>query len=307
MTTNNSLQKKSNNDPKTLGQYLGQNNVKNQINNMLGGEKEAQKFISSISSATSTNLALQECDFSTVVSSALLATALNLSLSPTLGLAYIVPFNDKKNNRKVATFILGYKGYIQLAIRSGYYKKINVLAIKEGELKHYDPLTESLEVELIEDDEIRENLNTVGYYAMFEHLNGFKKAIYWTKKKMLIHANKYSKAFDLNATQGKYPKQSYQDFADGKVSSKDLWQYSSFWYSDFDGMAFKTMLRQLISKWGIMSIDFQKAFENDNEGMNNSENISVNESLFVTDNKPIQDTETATATEDVTNSFFNQP
>lgn len=182
----------------------------------------------------------------------------------------MVPFNKKiklangeEKQIKVAQFQLGYKGYIQLAIRSGYYKTINVLAIKEGELIKYDPLTEELEVNLIEDDEVREQTPTIGYYAMFEYLNGFRKTMYWSKKKMLAHADKYSQAFSVNATTGKYPKVSYADFEAGKVPEKEMWKYSSFWYKDFDGMAYKTMLRQLISKWGIMSIELQNAMEKD--------------------------------------------
>ena len=208
------------------------------VNNTLGDPKRAQRFIASVSSAVATNPALQDCDAGTILSSALLGESLNLSPSPQLGQYYMVPFNDNKNNRKVAQFQLGYKGYIQLALRSGYYKKLNVLAIKEGELLHYDPLEEVLEVALIEDEEDRENTPTIGYYAMFEYLNGFRKAMYWSKKKMESHALTYSKGYKA--------KKGY-----------------TFWEKDFDGMAFKTILRQLISKWGIMSTELQTAIESD--------------------------------------------
>lgn len=269
MAVKNSLQKTSNNAPSqklTISGYLSQEKIKTWINGMIGSEKEAQKFISSIISATSTTPALQACEPTTIVSSALLANALDLSLSPQLGLAYMVPFEDNKNGRTVATFILGYKGYIQLAIRSGKYRKINVVAVKEGEFVSYNPLTEDLQVNLIADDEERERAATVGYYAYFELVNGFQKSLYWSKKKMLLHADKYSKAFSLEAKKGKQPKYdrvSYADFEAGKVSEAEMWKYSSFWYKDFDGMAYKTMLRQLISKWGIMSIDMQEAFDRD--------------------------------------------
>lgn len=268
MAIKNTLQKANNEQEGklTISGYLGQNKIKTWINGMIGSEKEAQKFISSIISAVSTTPALQSCEQSSVVSCALLANALNLSLSPQLGLAYMVPFNDNTNERTVATFILGYKGYIQLAIRSGKYRKINVIAIKEGEFVSYNPLTEELVVNLISDDEEREKAATIGYYAYFELVNGFTKSMYWSKKKMLLHADKYSKAFSLNAKKGKkpeYDKVSYADFEAGKVPEAKMWLYSSFWYKDFDGMAFKTMLRQLISKWGIMSIDMQEAFEKD--------------------------------------------
>ena len=186
-----------------------------------------------------------------------------MSPSPQLGQYYLVPFKDKKNNVTNAQFVLGYKGYIQLAIRSGQYKKLNVLPIKKGELIRFNPLDEEIEVKLIEDETERENVDTMGYYAMFEYTNGFKKAIYWSKEKMLSHADKYSAAFSLYATSGQYAKVSYDDYLAGKYNQKDSWLYSSFWYKDFDGMACKTMLRQLISKWGIMSIEMQNAIESD--------------------------------------------
>ena len=211
---------------------------KNLINNTLGDKDRASRFIASISSAVATNQALQECDAGTILSGALLGESLNLSPSPQLGQYYLVPFNDSKRGCKVAQFQLGYKGYIQLAIRSGQYKKLNVLAIKKGELVKYDALNEEIEVNLIEDEEERENAETIGCYAMFEYTNGFRKSLYWSKSKMEKHALKYSK---------------------GYAAHKGY----TYWEKDFDGMAYKTMLRQLISKWGIMSIDMQQAVEKD--------------------------------------------
>ncbi|WP_304508950.1 recombinase RecT [Anaerotignum sp.] len=241
---------------------------KNLINNTLQDPKRAQRFIASISSAVAINPDLQTCDAGTILSSALLGESLELSPSPQLGQYYMVPFKDKKNNRTVATFILGYKGYIQLAQRSGYYKHINVVALKKGELINYDPLNEIIEVNMIQDDMKREAAETIGYYAMFEYLNGFKKIMYWSKEKMANHANKYSPAFSLNAytintKNGPVKKVSFEDFERGNYDKSTEWLYSSFWYKDFDGMAYKTMLRQLISKWGIMSIDLRQAFEAD--------------------------------------------
>lgn len=235
MAVNNSLEKKQN---QKLGitAYLTNDAVKQQINSVIGG-KNGTRFVSSVVSAVNNNLSLQECTNQSILSGALLGESLNLSPSPQLGQYYLVPFNDK-NKGKVAQFQLGYKGYIQLAIRSGQYKKLNVLAIKEGELVHFDPLNEEIEVKLIEDEEERENAVTVGYYAMFEYTNGFRKAIYWSKKKMEAHALKYSKGY-----------QAKKGF--------------TFWEKDFDSMAYKTMLRQLISKWGIMSIDMISAMDAD--------------------------------------------
>ena len=211
---------------------------KNLINNTLGDPKRAAGFVTAITSAVATNPSLQECDPGTVLSAGLLGETLQLSPSPQLGQYYLVPFNDRKNGRVVAQFQLGYKGYIQLAIRSGQYKKLNAMAIKEGELVKYDELNEEIEVNLIQDDVERDQAPTIGYYAMFEYLNGFRKAIYWSKSKMEAHANTYS--------QGYRARKGY-----------------TFWEKDFDSMAIKTMLRQLISKWGVMSIDFQKAYEAD--------------------------------------------
>lgn len=263
MAVDNSIvEKKKQSQPK-FSVAIQSNAYKNLINKTLGEPNRAKRFVAAVSSAVAVNPMLQECDAGTILSAALLGESLNLSPSPQLGQYYLVPFNDKKRNCKVATFQIGYKGYIQLAIRSGYYKKINVLPLKFGEVINYDPLTEEIEVRIIEDEEERENAPTVGYYAFFEYLNGFTKAMYWSKNKMLKHADKYSPSFNLEATNGKYAKVSFEDYLAGKVSEKDIWLYSSFWYKDFDGMACKTMLRQLISKWGIMSTELQTAFEND--------------------------------------------
>lgn len=218
------------------------------INNTLRDPKKAQRFVASITSAVATNPALQECDPTTILSGALLGESLNLSPSPQLGQYYLVPFKNKakydrqgnliKPETTDAQFVLGYKGYIQLALRSGYYKHLNVIAVKSGELVRFDPLTEEVEVNLNPDELAREGSATVGYLAMFEYLNGFRKTIYWSREKMEAHALRYSKGYAA--------KKGY-----------------TFWEKDFDAMAFKTMLRQLISKWGVMSIDLQTAFEAD--------------------------------------------
>lgn len=236
MAVQNSLAK--NNAKPKFSVALQSDGYQRLINNTLRDPKRANRFVSSISSAVAINPDLQECDAGTILSAALLGESLNLSPSPQLGQYYLVPFNDNKNSRRVAQFQLGYKGYIQLAIRSGQYKKLNVLPIKKGELINFDPLNEVIEVNLIDDEIEREEAETIGYYAMFEYMNGFRKAMYWSKQKMEAHALKYSKGFAAH-------------------------KGYTFWEKDFDGMAMKTMLRQLISKWGIMSIEMQQAYEGD--------------------------------------------
>ncbi len=224
-----------------LTAYLTQDAVKDQINKVVGG-KNGTRFISSIVSAVQATPALQECTNASILSAALLGESLNLSPSPQLGQYYMVPYDNRSKGAKEAQFQLGYKGYIQLATRSSQYKKLNVLSIKEGELIRFDPLNEEIEVNLIQDDEQREAAPTIGYYAMFEYTNGFRKAMYWSRAKMEAHAKKYSPGYKRDLEKG------------------TSW---TFWAKDFDAMAYKTMLRQLISKWGIMSIDLQDAIDSD--------------------------------------------
>lgn len=243
--------------------YLTQDAAKREINRILGGAA-GTRFISSLVSAVQANPALRECTNPSLLSAALQGEALKLSPSPQLGQCYMVPYKKKarysKNGELIspevteAQFQIGYKGYVQLAKRSGVYKKINVISIKEGELVSYDPLEEEIKVNLIQDDLARENTPTIGYYAMFEEMNGYRHSMYWSKEKMMAHADKYSAAFHAEDL-GRIER--------GEVPEKDMWKYSSFWYKDFDAMAHKTMLRQLISKWGTMSIDLIKAEEAD--------------------------------------------
>lgn len=246
------------------------------INSTLGDSERAKRFVASITSAVAVNPALQECTAASILAGALLGESLNLSPSPQLGQYYLVPFknqlkdangnklwaeNEKgeklrdKNNRwipvteTVATFVCGYKGFLQLALRTGMYKDIDVREIKEGEYQGKDSQTAKPKFKFIEDEDLWESLPTVGYMAYFEYLNGFTKVMYWSKKKMLSHADKYSSAFHAA---------DYERYVSGDYDKKDEWKYSSYWYKDFDGMAKKTMVRQLISKWGIMSTEMQE-------------------------------------------------
>ncbi len=243
---NNQLQSK----PK-FSLAIQSDGYKKLINNTLGDSKRAAKFIAAISSAVATNSSLQECDAGSILSGALLGEALNLSPSPQLGQYYLVPFEQKKYNEKTkqyetiskkAQFQLGYKGYIQLAIRSGQYKDIDVIEVREGEYLGRDKITGKHQFEFIEDEVERDNKSIIGYMAYFEYLNGFYKNLYWSKEKMQKHALEYSQAYASD------------------IKKKTNY---SFWSKDFNGMAFKTMLRQLISKWGIMSIDMQEALTKD--------------------------------------------
>ena len=235
------------------------------IANTLRDPDRQKRFVASITSAVAVNPALQECEASTILAGALLGESLNLSPSPQLGQYYLVPFKQKeKRNRQgelispettKATFVLGYKGYIQLALRSGSYKDLDVMEIKQGEFKGKDPRTGRPMFEFMSDEEAWGKAPTIGYMAFFEYLNGFTKMLYWSKDKMMRHADQYSPAFSASA---------YKKLQDGEIPNGELWKYSSFWYKDFDGMAKKTMLRQLISKWGIMSTEMVKAMDTDN-------------------------------------------
>lgn len=253
MAVTNSLTKQDSNKLEGIASYLTKDAVKQQIFKIVGSEN-GTRLITSIVANVNSNKELQTCTNSSIMTAALLGESLKLSPSPQLGLYYMIPFNDKEKGR-VATFVLSYKGYIQLAIRSGVYKSINVTAIKQGELIKFDPLTEEIEVRLIEDDMVREKTPTAGYFASFTYLNGFKKSIYWSKEKMIAHATRYSKSFKP---------ETYNKIQNGEIPQSEMWKYNnSPWLTDFDNMAYKTMLRQLISKWGLISADMEKAYTAD--------------------------------------------
>lgn len=257
--------------PKKLyfSQAMQTEKYKKLINNTLGDPVRAARFAANITSAVAVNPTLQECDVGTILAGALLGESLLLQPSPQLGQFYLVPFESKaKRDRQgnvikpaclKAQFVLGYKGYIQLALRTGQYKRLNVLEVKSGELGGWDPFEERFhEMHFIEDFEKRAAMPTVGYIAHFEYINGFQKTLYWTADQMMSHADKYSPAFSAAA---------YKKLLNGEIPQNELWKYSSFWYKDFDGMAKKTMLRQLISKWGIMTAEMTMAYERDGHVM----------------------------------------
>lgn len=220
-----------------LATYLNNPVVKANIVSVIG-EEATQRFIADTVAVVQANPQLKECTNNSMLNASLTAHSLNLSLSPAMGQAYPVPFKDNKKGVTEAVFEIGAAGYKQLAIRSGQYRKLVVSTVKEGELKSYNPITEEIVFEPIMDPEVREKAKTVGYYAMFELLNGYRKEIYWPYAKMEAHASKYSQTYK---------------------SDKKYHSSRSIWTNNFDAMAEKTMIRTLIRKWGIMSVEMQKA------------------------------------------------
>ncbi|MEC1621122.1 recombinase RecT [Bacillus mojavensis] len=231
MATNQSLksniQKKQNSAPAqqqgtTMKGLLSSPAVMNRFEEVLG--KRASQFTASILSLYNGEKMLQKAEPMSVISSAMVAATLDLPVDKNLGYAWIVPYGGR------AQFQLGYKGYIQLALRTGQYKFINCIPVHEGELQKWNPLTEEIEI----DFEKRESDVVIGYAAYFELLNGFRKTVYWTKAQVEKHKKKFSKS----------------DFG---------------WKNDWDAMALKTVLKAILSKWGILSVEMQKAVIEDDE------------------------------------------
>lgn len=239
-----------------LSTYISQPNVKSMISRTLQNPARERAFATSTIIALGNNPALAECTPISLITCALQGE--NLHLNPTTQDYYIVPFKDKKKG-VVGTFIVGYKGYVRLALRSGKYKKIIVSEVKDGEFISWDRFTEEFRYNPLPEED-RALRRTVGYYAYFQTLDGFTKAMYWTIEQMERHADRYSKAFSLK---------SYRDLQEGKIPQQDLWKYSSFWYKDFDEMAKKTMIRQLLTKWGELTPELTQALESDGAAIEN--------------------------------------
>jgi recombination protein RecT len=264
------------------------------INGTLGDPERAKRFTASIISAVTATPALQECEAKTIVAAAFLGEALNLSPSPQLGQYYLVPFKNKKAGTVSAQFILGYKGYLQLAQRSGQLRSLDALEVKQGEIVRCDPFRGVYEFNPIQDPEEREYAETVGYYAYFEMLNGFRKEIYWTKAQMMRHAEHFSQAFSSAQYQklcaGAIPGLTLEmvqrgAYVDDRELYKVMARMSSFWYKDFDDMARKTMLRQLISKHGCpMSTEMTDIVEKD--GAVQTVNLDTGEVITIQDDTP---------------------
>ena len=213
---------------------LDQEGMRKRFNEVLG--KRAPQFISALVSLVNADEKLQQVYHDapmTIIQSALKAATYDLPIDPALGYAYIVPFKNKKDNgfRMEASFIMGYKGQMQLALRTGAYSRINVVDVREGELIKYDRLTEDIEIEFVEDEEAREKLPIIGWCGYFRLVNGMEKKIYMTRKQIEQHEQK---------------------------NRKGQWMGKG-WRENFEAMAEKTVLRRLLGKWGVMSIDYQTA------------------------------------------------
>ena len=227
-----------------IKQLLDIDVYKKRINEIMG--KKAAPFMASIVNVS--NLpSLKDSDPNSIISSAIVAATLDLPIDQNLGFAYIVPYNTKEG--KKAQFQMGYRGYIQLAMRTGQYKTINAIEIYKGEIKRVNRLTG--EMEFNDDEDLIDRDTVVGYMAYFKLLNGFEKTLYMTKEEMERHAKKYSQSY----------------------SSQKKWVVdSSLWSTDFDGMAIKTVIKRLLSKYGILSVEMQNAITNDQAVMNNEGN-----------------------------------
>lgn len=202
------------------------------FNELLG--RRAPQFIASLVTMINDELNMMEAFHDnpiSIIKAALRAAAYDLPIDPALGQAYIVPFRNK--GKMEATFIIGYKGLYQLAVRTGVYKKINVVDVRDGELLNYDRLTEEAEFRWMDDEEERQKTPIAGYCAYFELTNGMRKCIYRTTQQINCHERKFRKG------KGDYP---------GKG-----------WRDNWEAMASKTVLRELLGKWGLLSINYQTA------------------------------------------------
>lgn len=197
-------------------------------------DKKAPQFMTSLLNLYNGDQALMKAEPMSIVSSAMVAATLDLPIDKNLGYAWIVPFYDSKKGYQAAQFQLGYKGYIQLALRTGQYKAINVIEVREGELVKWNRLTEEIELDL--DGATSEKV--IGYCGYFKLTNGFEKTVYWTREQIEDHRIRHNKMKDKKAL-------------------------NNVWKSDYDAMAMKTVLRNMLGKWGILSIDMQKAFAED--------------------------------------------
>lgn len=224
----------------SVSSILAQESVKARFSEIMG--KNASAFMSSIISATKANPSLGDCEPNSVISSAVIAATLNLPIQSNLGFAHIVPY--MKNGVSVAQFQMGYKGFIQLALRTAQYKNINASEVYDGELVKHDRITGDVELDTTK----KKSDRVIGYVAYFKLINGFEKMLYLTKEQLQAHGSKYSKSYS-----SKYGR----------------------WQLDFDSMALKTVIKLLLSKYGILSVDMQTAITVDQSIIKDADTMDV--------------------------------
>ena len=235
----------------SFSQILAMPSYQTMLANAIQDTPRRQRFITTIISAVNATPALKNCTPDSIITAALQMESLGLPYG--MGDAYIIPYGDK------ATFQIGARGYITLAMRSGAYQDIDTIEIREGEFKGRDKRSGKPMFEFIEDEDVREDLPIIGYLAHFTLLNGFQAQEYFSKYKMLKWANRYSQAFDIELY-NRYVV--YQETGEG-LTDKELRLCSAPWYETFDEMAFKTVLKRLLSKKGILSVELVEAFKKD--------------------------------------------
>lgn len=248
-----------------LKSVLNADSIQSQFKNAL--KENSGTFIASVIDLFNGDLALQRCDPNKIVCEALKAAVLHLPISKALGQAYIIPY---ENNKKVVdpqtgkevwqkvmepTFQLGYRGFIQLALRSKVYKTINAGAVYEGELRSISKLTGEIDIEGQKTSD-----KVIGYFAYFETVDGYKKAQYMSVEGMAAHAKRFSKAIKKDVTEQMLVALAAQPMTgEGKAVG---------WMGNFHGMAIKTVVRLLLSKWGTLSVEMEKAVVDDQSGDN---------------------------------------
>lgn len=230
---------------KTFNQTITSPATQKYLTDLLHERKGA--FVNNLTALVANNANLQECEPFTLMFAALKATSLNLPLENSLGMAYCIPYKDNKRNITVAQFQLGYKGFKQLALRSGQFAVIpNATEIKEGELKSRNRLTGECVFEFIEDDEERASKKTIGYASYFRLLNGAESTLYMSVEEVTAHALRYSQTFK---------------------SKLDHVKKSSKWTTDFDDMAKKTVIKLNLSRNAPLSVEMQDAINADQSVM----------------------------------------
>lgn len=228
-----------------ISDYLNSDQLKERLSNILKSEDKRDLFITSVVSLVNSNESLKDVDKSTLLNACLIATSMNLPVNQNLGFAYIIPYKGK------AQFQMGYKGFIQLAMRSGEFKTISSTPIYEGQLIGTNPLTGYQFDFNVKSDKV------IGYAGYFQLINGFEKTLYMTVEELKKHGMNYSQTY-----------------------KKDY----GLWKDNFDAMASKTVLKLLLSKYAPLSIDMQRAVRTD-QGIikdENGENVDYIDNRILT-------------------------